>query len=231
MLNNLKQDLENLKNKEKAIILARFFKTGKGQYGEGDQFLGIVVPIQRKIAKKYIALSLNEIQQLLSNNIHEFRLTALLIVVEKYKQADSKLKEEIYKFYLSNTKFVNNWDLVDLTAPNIVGDFLLEKDKSILYKLAKSDNLWERRISIISTLNFIRKNQFQHTLEISKILLFDKHDLIQKAVGWMLRELGKKNQELEESFLNENYKTMSRTTLRYSIEKFTPEKKSFFMKK
>ena len=222
----IKQDLQKLKDPEKAEILSRFFKTGKGEYGEGDIFLGIKVPEQRKIAKNY-NLSLKEIQELLSSNIHEYRLTALFILISKYKKSD---KKQIVNFYLKNTKNINNWDLVDISAPKILGDYLLDKDKSVLYNLAKSNNLWERRIAILSTFTFIRNNQFEDTLNISEILLNDKHDLIHKAVGWMLREIGKKDQEIEENFLDKHYKNMPRTMLRYAIEKFEENKRKFYFK-
>ena len=228
MLNNLKQDLERLANKEKAVILQRFFKTGKGEYGHGDLFLGITVPEQRRIAKKYSRLSLDDLQSLLSSKIHEYRLTSLLILIEKYKNVD---KKEVVDFYLRNTKNINNWDLVDLSSHKILGNYLLNKDKNILYKLAKSDNLWERRISIIATYAFIKNNKFEDTLKISELLLKDKHDLIHKAVGWMLREVGKRNLNIEEEFLKKYYKKMPKTMLRYSIERFSNEKKRFYLKK
>lgn len=227
----LKKEMLKLANPKKAELLQGFFKTGKGQYGEGDIFLGIVVPKQRKVSKKFKDLSLNEIKEMLNSKIHEHRLTALFILVEQYKKADEGKKKEIFDFYLSNTKNINNWDLVDLSASKIVGNYLIDKDKSILYKLAKSDDLWEKRISIIATGALIWKNDFKDALKISEILLKDKHDLIHKAVGWMLREVGKRDLETEEVFLRKHYKTMPRTMLRYSIEKFSKEKKEFYMKK
>jgi len=227
MLNQLKEDLLKLGNSEKAKILSRFFKTGKGEYGDGDVFLGIKVPEQRKVAKKYLNLSLEDIQKLLSSEVHEHRLTSLFILIDKYKKSDDK--KEIFDFYLKNTKKINNWDLVDLSAGNVLGNYLLEKDKSILYELAKSDNLWEKRIAIISTFAFIRDNKFEDTLKISELLLNDKHDLIHKAVGWMLREIGKRDQEVEEGFLKKYYKKMPRTMLRYSIEKFDEDKRKGYL--
>ncbi len=229
MLNNLKQDLEKLANKDKSKLLQRFFKTGKGEYGYGDIFLGITVPNQRKIAKKYFNLNLNQIEELLKSKIHEHRLTALLILVDKFKKGEESIKKEIVNFYLKNINYINNWDLVDLSSHKIIGEYLIDKDKSILYKLARSDNLWEKRISIISTASFIRENKFEDTLKISKILLHDKHDLIHKAVGWMLREVGKRNQNIEEVFLKKYYKKMPRTMLRYSIEKFDKNKRRFYL--
>ena len=227
MLEQIKKEIESKENPEKAKILQRFFKTKKGEYGEGDIFLGIIVPEQRKIAKNYKNLTLDNLQILLDSKIHEHRLIALIILVDQFKDN----KENIFNFYLKNTKNINNWDLVDLTADKIVGEYLRDKDKSILYELANSNNFWERRISIISTFNFIKNNQFEDTLKISEILLKDKQDLIHKAVGWMLRELGKRDLELEESFLKKHYKTMPRTTLRYAIERFEEEKRLSYLKK
>ena len=224
----IKKDLQKLANPKQAEILQRFFKTGKGEYGEGDIFLGIKVPEQREVAKKY-DLTLEEIQDLLSDKVHEYRLTALFILVNKYKKSDKKNKKEIFDFYLKNTKSINNWDLVDLSAPNIVGDYLLDKDKSILYKLAKSDNLWEKRIAVLATFAFIKDNQFEDAFKISEILLKDNHDLIHKAVGWMLREIGKRNLEAEERFLNNHYKKMPRTMLRYAIERFPESKRKYYL--
>ncbi|MBS3149674.1 DNA alkylation repair protein [Candidatus Woesearchaeota archaeon] len=229
MLNKIKEDLQKLENPEKAKILSRFFKTGKGEYAEGDIFLGIIVPEQRKLSKKYIDLTLNDLEKLLESKVHEYRLTALFILVHKYEKANKITKKKIFDFYLSNTKYINNWDLIDLSSHKILGDFLYEKNKDILYKLAKSSSLWERRISIISTYYFIRKNNFEDTLNISKLLLNDKEDLIQKAVGWMLREVGKRNLEKEEEFLRKYYKKMPRTMLRYAIERFKEEKKGYYM--
>jgi 3-methyladenine DNA glycosylase AlkD len=230
MLKQIESEIESSKNIEKAKILQRFFKTGVGQYGEGDIFFGITVPIQRKIAKKYVELKLKEIQLLLNSKIHEKRLIALLILIQKYKKAQESEKEKIFNFYIKNTRNVNNWDLVDLSAPNIVGDYLLNKERKMLYKFAISKNIWERRISIISTLALIRNFQFEYTINISKILVNDKHDLIQKAVGWMLRELGKRDETLLVEFLKTNYQKMPRTMLRYSIEKFSKEIRSKYLK-
>ncbi len=229
MLDQIKRDLLRLSDPEKAKKLSGFFKTGKGQYGEGDIFLGIPVPEQRKVAKKYRDLPLSDIQELLSSKIHEHRLTALIILVSKYEKADDSGKKEIFSFYLKNTENINNWDLVDLSAPKIVGDYLFNKDTSILFKLAKSDNLWERRIAVLSTFTFIRNNDFEDALHISKLLLRDEHDLIHKAVGWMLREIGKRDQETEERFLNKHCMQMPRTMLRYAIEKFDKNKRKFYL--
>ena len=226
----LKRELKKLADPEQAKTLQRFFKTGKKGYGEGDVFLGIKVPVQRKVAKKY-DFSLREIEELLHSKIHEHRLTSLFILIHRYQRADGNEKKKIFDLYLKNTKYINNWDLVDLSAPNIVGDYLLDKSKNILYKLAKSKNIWEKRISVLSTYTFIRANKFGDTLKIAGILLKDKHDLIHKAVGWMLREVGKRNRAAEEKFLKKHYKQMPRTMLRYAIEKFDNKKKKFYMGK
>jgi 3-methyladenine DNA glycosylase AlkD len=233
MLNSLKSDLQALADPEKAAILSRFFKTGKGQYGEGDVFLGIVVPKQRIVAKKYAGLSFNDIRKLLSSKIHEHRLVALLILVNKYKKADVKERErrEIAGFYLKHARHINNWDLVDLSAPNILGDYLLDRDRSVLYRLACSINLWERRISVMSTLTFIRRRDFGDILRIAEILLEDDQDLIHKAAGWMLREVGKRDLKAEEEFLRKHYRRMPRTMLRYAIERFEEKKRRFYLAK
>jgi len=232
IISQIKKDLAKLIEKEKVKNLSSFFKTGKGDYGEGDIFLGITVPNQRKVAKKYLNIELKDISNLINSKYHEERLTAIIILVEKYKKSNiDKEKKEIIDFYLKNLKYINNWDLVDISCPTIVGDYFLEKDKNILYKLVKSKNLWEKRISIISTLGFIRKGKFEDTIKISEILVNDEHDLIHKAVGWMLREVGKRNQKIEEDFLKKYYKIMPRTMLRYAIEKFDKQKKDFYMKK
>jgi 3-methyladenine DNA glycosylase AlkD len=214
---------------QKAKKLASFFKTGKGQYGEGDVFLGIAVPKQRKIARKYVDLSFDNIQKLLRSEIHEHRLTALIILVSKFEKADDIDKERIFHFYLENIEYVNNWDLVDLSAPKIVGDYLFDKDRSILFRLAKSSNLWKRRIAILSTFYFIKNDDFKDSLTISELLLEDEHDLIHKAVGWMLREIGKRDQELLENFIDKHCLHMPRTMLRYAIEKFDESKRKFYL--
>ena len=229
-LGRLKKELLKAKDNKKAKFLAGFFKTGKGQYAEGDLFLGLTVPRQREIAKKYPDLSLSQIQQLLNSKYHEFRLCALLILISKYNKSDEKTKAKIVTFYLKNTKRINNWDLVDLSAEYILGSYLLERDKSVLYKLAKSQNLWERRIAIIATFFFIRKNQFTDTLKIAQILLGDKHDLIHKACGWMLREIGKRDEVMLIKFLDKFKGKMPRTALRYAIERFNQQKRLSYLK-
>jgi len=221
VLDKIKKELDSLANKKDAEILQRFFKTGKGEYAEGDVFLGIRVPVQRQVVKKYWEMNLKEVESLLKINIHEYRLVALLILVKKFEQGDEKIKKKIFNTYLKNTKYINNWDLVDLTAPNIIGKYLLNKPRDILYKLAESKSLWERRISMLACFTFIRNQEIKDTLKIAQILLKDEHDLIHKAVGWMLRELGKRvDQGIEEKFLKKYYKIMPRTMLRYAIERF-----------
>lgn len=231
MLDQMKREMAQLSDPDRAKKLSRFFKTGKNQYGEGDIFLGIPVPEQRKVAKKYVDLSLDNLQELLNTKIHEYRFTALVILISKYRKAEEMGKKEIFDFYLKNTENVNNWDLVDLSAPRIIGDYLLNKERSILYKLAKSNNLWKKRISILSTFAFIDNNDFEDALRISKLLLNDEHDLIHKAVGWALREIGKKNQNVEEQFLSKHYLHMPRTMLRYAIEKFDERKRKTYLNK
>jgi 3-methyladenine DNA glycosylase AlkD len=231
MYQQIIKDLQKYANSEKAKLLSRFFKTGKGEYGEGDVFIGVVVPQQRLVAKKYKTADLKTVEQLLHSKIHEHRLTALLILTYQLKKADEIKRKQFFDFYLKNTQYINNWDLVDLSCRDIIGEYLLDKDRKIIYQLARSKNLWERRIAIISTFAFIRKNQLQDTLRVSKILLNDKHDLIHKAVGWALRELGKKDEKLLEEFLNKNIKSMPRTMLRYAIEKFSEDKRRKYLNK
>jgi len=227
------KDLNFYADKEKANLLQRFFKTGKGEYGEGDIFIGIVVPNIRIVARKYKDLTFPEIQKLLNSKIHEHRLTALFILTYKYPKADEKLKKEIVEFYLKNTKQINNWDLIDLSSVEILGEYFLEHkaSKRVLLKFSKSKSLWERRISIISTFTLIRNRQFGDSLKIAETLLNDKEDLIHKAVGWMLREIGKRDLETEEEFLKKHYQKMPRTMLRYAIEKFPEDKRKFYLLK
>lgn len=222
-LKNICYELDSLKNPGKAKVLQRFFKTGKGEYGEGDIFLGITVPLLRQISKKYLDLSLDDLQKLLDSKIHEHRTVALFILIENND------KKAAFDFYVKNTKNINNWDLVDLSAPKIMGDYLLNKDNKILYKMTKSNNLWERRIAVLSTFRFIKENDFEDVLKIAEILLSDKEDLIHKAVGWMLREVGKRDLRKEEEFLEKHYRKIPRTCLRYAIEKFPQEKRETFL--
>jgi 3-methyladenine DNA glycosylase AlkD len=212
--------LQELGDPEKARGLQRFFKTGTGEYGEGDQFVGLRVPETRKLARQYQTLSLLENLLLLQSPIHEARLLALLILIKSYQQGDAVLREQIYTRYLQNTRSINNWDLVDVSAEHIVGTHLRCRDRSPLHRLAASSLLWERRIAILSTFHFIKSGEFEETLSIAVLLLHDKEDLIHKAVGWMLREVGKRDRRVEEEFLKRHYQNMPRTMLRYAIEKF-----------
>ncbi len=226
------QELHSVANEEKAKFLQKFFKTGKGQYAEGDVFLGIVVPCVRDIVKNNKGIALPEIQVLLNSEYHEARLSALLFLVQQFKKAKETERKEIFDFYLKNAKKANNWDLVDVTCRDVIGLYLLDKeDRSILYQLAESENLWEQRIAIVSTWMFIKYKQYDDTLSLSRKLLNHKHDLMHKAVGWMLREVGKKDKPVLLNFLEMNYRNMSRTALRYAIEHFSPEEKAYFMKK
>ncbi len=213
----------------KAKASAWFFKTGKEQYGYGDVFIGVTVPEQRKIAKHFKDLPLPEIKKLLVSKYHECRLTALIILVAQFNDGSEKTREKLAKFYLANAKRVNNWDLVDSSAPYILGQYLLHKDRKVLYKLAKSKNLWERRIAILSTFWFIREGEFKDALAIGELLLSDTHDLMHKATGWMLREVGKRSRPTLVRFLNTHKATMPRTALRYAIEHFSTKKKGEFM--
>lgn len=237
-------EIKSKANIDKAKILARFFKTGKGEYGEGDLFLGITVPVSRTIAKQYTDLPLQGVEKLLKNKYHEIRLIALLILVQKYRKISIGVsakqgldeKKQIVNFYLKNTQYINNWDLVDLSAHYIIGDYLYsrttvkENPQTVLIKLAKSNNLWERRIAIISTFYFIYKGQSKYTFEIVKILMKDKHDLIHKACGWMLREVGKKVSENElTKFLDIHGQQMPRTMLRYAIERLPQKKRMYYL--
>jgi len=227
----VKKELNKYANPQKAKISSRFFKTGKGEYGQGDVFLGISVPNQRKVAGDFKELPLSQTAKLLQSRVHEHRLTALLILVSQFQKGEEKIKKQIFDLYLKNYKYINNWDLVDLSAPKIVGAYLLEKPekRKVLYQLACSNNLWKKRIAMLSTYTFIKNNQFTDTLKIAEILLDDKHDLIHKAVGWMLREIGKIDQKEEELFLKKHYKTMPRTMLRYAIEKFNEKKRKSYL--
>ena len=206
-----------------------FFKTGKGEYGEGDKFLGIRVPVLRKQVSKFKDVSIDELEELLKSKYHEERLWALLALVKKFSKADDKTRKVIYKLYLKNTKHINNWDLVDSSAGQIVGAYLEDKDRGVLYKLAVSKDLWERRIAVISTFHMIRNNDFKDALKISAVLRDDREDLIHKAVGWMLREIGNRDLEVEKKFLKKHYKKMPRTMLRYAIEKFPKEERRQYL--
>lgn len=240
------RELNKLADKKQAVNLQRFFKTDKGQYGEGDKFLGIKVPNQREVAKKYYHdASLKDVGKLVNSPYHEYRLTGLIILTYKFPKANEGEQKQIYNFYLKHAKRINNWDLVDLSAPNIVGTWLLNQKchceksqrddeaipRQILYKLARSKNLWERRIAMLATYTFIRNNQFDDTLKLADVLLGDKHDLMHKAVGWMLREIGKRDKKVLTGYLKPRYKKMPRTMLRYAIEKFREGERKFYLGK
>jgi 3-methyladenine DNA glycosylase AlkD len=229
----IQQELLSHANPKRAKSSLWFFKTGKGQYGEGDKFIGIGSATMRAIAKRYKDVDPEVVQELLHSPIHEYRQTAVLILVYKYPKADKQTQRKMFELYMKNFKYINNWDLVDISAPHVVGKYLLENPnrRKILYTFAKSKNLWKKRIAIISTFMFIRDNDFDDSLRIAKILLHDAHGLIHKAVGWMLREIGNRNQAVEEAFLKKYYKTMPRTMLRYAIEKFDPQKRAWYLKK
>ena len=227
----VKADLEKLSDPEHAMKLQGFFKTGKGQYGEGDIFIGVRVPDQRRIAKKYRNISLTDVLELLRSEIHEHRLTALFILTEQFNKGDEETRQRIVDLYLSNTAYVNNWDLVDSSAHKILGAWLVDKPRGVLYDLARSESLWERRISIISTFAFIHRGDLGDALALAEALVDDGHDLIHKASGWVLREIGKKDQSVLEAFLLEHSETMPRTMLRYAIERLPEERRRFYMRR
>jgi 3-methyladenine DNA glycosylase AlkD len=228
----IQKQLDTFSNTEKREFLPHFFKTGKGQYGEGDKFLGVMVPEIRKVAKTNKSLVFAEIEKLLNNEYHECRVCALFILIEQFKRGNEEVKKNIFDFYLASTNRINNWDLVDLSCKDIVGAYLVDKkDRSILYKLANSDLLWDQRIAVVSTFPFIKKHDFKDIINLSEQFLTHTHDLMHKAVGWMLREVGKHDKKVLIEFLDKHYKIMPRTMLRYSLEKLTPEEKAYYMKK
>lgn len=222
--------LQKLANKKRAEGSARFFKTGKGEYGEGDVFIGITVPVLNGVAKQFRDLPISQIAKLLKNKIHECRFTALNILVLQYERGNEEQKKKIFEFYLTQTKRINNWDLVDTSAPYIVGDFLLtKKSRTLLYTFAKSKFLFERRIAVVATYAFIKDGQFSDILKLTKLLIRDGEDLMHKACGWMLREVGKKDKKVLVDFLEIEKGNLPRTTLRYAIERFTPSERKYFM--
>ena len=226
----LTQKLESLASPEIAAKSQRFFKTGKGEYGEGDRFLGIRVPILRQQARDFQQMSLTQVLRCLKSAYHEERLCALLILVRKFESGDEKLRERIFRYYLDNTRYINNWDLVDSSAYQIVGAYLLTRERAILYQLAKSDSLWERRIAMIATYQFIKNQQYDDALAIAELLLLDQQDIIHKAVGWMIREVGNRDRNRAQQFLDPYYQAMPRTMLRYSIEKFPEPLRQNYLK-
>ena len=217
-------------SKSQAKILQRFFKTGPGQYGEGDRFLGAKVPAIRKLAKDYQDLPQRDVETLLISAIHEERLLALIMLVIRFQKSDDRNKQRIYALYLKRTAFINNWDLVDLSAEHIVGAYLLNRSRRPLHTLAKSKSLWERRIAIMATFHFLKHGDYEETLGLATFLLRDEHDLIHKAVGWMLREVGNRDRNTEECFLKKHYADMPRTMLRYAIEKFPESRRQQYLK-
>lgn len=225
----LKKDLKNKASKKQADIMQRFFKTQPGQYGSGDVFLGVKVPQIRKIVKKYFFLEEKEILSLLYSKIHEERLAALLIMIDRFEKGREAEKKRIFRLYLKNIGQVNSWDLVDISSPKIIGYYLLNRSKKPLYRLACSDNLWQKRTALVATIYFIKQDKFEDALKIIDMLLYDEHDLIQKAAGWMLREIGKRDLNIEENFLKKRYKVMPRTALRYAIEKFPENKRKKYL--
>ena len=229
MLEKIKRELAKLADPEQAAVLRRFFKTGPGQYGEGDLFRGIKVPVLRQIVKKYPDLPLVDAERLLHAGHHEDRLLGLLFLTDRFTKGGAEVRRRIYRLYLDNTCCINNWDLVDVSAPNVVGAYLFDRNRAPLRRLARSSLLWERRIAIVATFYFIRRNQFDDTLKIAGMLLDDKHDLMHKAAGWMLREVGKRDLAAEEGFLREHCGHMPRTMLRYAIERFAPDKRTGYL--
>ncbi len=221
--------VRSIGTKKRAKVSQGFFKTGPGEYGEGDIFVGVTVPELRRLATAYQAITLREVTELLRSTIHEERLLALLILCRAYARGDGHARKRIYELYLKNTRYVNNWDLVDASAEHIVGAFLMYKNKKPLYVLARSSDLWERRIAVMATFHFIKRGKFKETLKIAGILLPDKEDLIHKAVGWMLREVGKRSLQSAERFLKGHYKKMPRTMLRYAIERFPEAKRQRYL--
>lgn len=225
----IEKELNKYSKPDKKIFFPKFFKAKQGEYGEGDHFLGVMVPDIRRVVKKYSELPREQLNELLHSEYHESRLCALLILVCQFKKADHEEKKSIVEYYLENTDRINNWDLVDLSSKDIIGEYLLDKDRQLLYQLAESSLLWEQRIAIVSTYAFIRRNDFVDTLFIASMFLNHPHPLIHKATGWMLREVGKRDKTALLQFLNEHYKIMPRTMLRYSIERLTIEEKYFYM--
>ena len=223
--------LQALSDAEKREIFPKFFKAGKGEYGEGDRFLGVTVPNIRAIAKLHKDISIEEIRELIQSEWHEVRLCALIIMVEKSKKKNEALRKELFNLYLSQTKRINNWDLVDLSCRFIIGEYLLDKSRDILYQLAQSSLLWDNRIAIVSTYAFIRKGQLEDTYVLSDILMHHPHDLMHKAIGWMLREAGKRNPERLYDYVMSHRADMPRTMLRYAIEKFSPKERAILMKR
>ena len=228
----IETELRHLATDEKRIVLQRFFKTAPEQYGEGDRFLGVTVPLTRIVAKKHLAMPLNEIIELLQSEWHEVRLCALLMMCKRFKKGDSATRKDIFNYYIENTERINNWDLVDLSAPTIVGGYLMDKPRDLLYRMAESELLWDNRIAIVATLAFIKHKNSDDTYRLALKMMNHKHDLMHKAIGWMLRESGKRDDDRRLfNFVDEYRKRMPRTMLRYAIEKFTDEERKYLMRK
>jgi 3-methyladenine DNA glycosylase AlkD len=226
----IKKALRGCARPGKARILQKFFKTGPGEYAQGDTFIGVMVPEIRAVARQYRDVPLAIVQKMFTSKIHEERLCALFILVEQYRRASEHGRKDIYEFYRAHTRCINNWDLVDLSAKHIVGAYLCDKDKTPLYRWARSPILWERRIAMVATLYYIERQDFSDALAIAALLLSDTHDLIHKAVGWMLREIGKRDMRAQEAFLKKQYRYLPRTTLRYAIERFPEQKRRAYLK-
>jgi 3-methyladenine DNA glycosylase AlkD len=229
-LDDLRAELRRLASPADAVHLQRFFKTGPGEYGEGDRFLGLRVPALRALVRPFRHLALANVVELLRSEWHEERLMALLLLVEQYRRGDSARRAEIFETYLANTRWINNWDVVDSSAEHIVGAALVDGDRSLLDRLAASPDLWERRIAVLATFHFIKRGEYRPTLRLAERLLGDRHDLIHKAVGWMLREVGERDREAEEAFLRRHQAAMPRTMLRYAIEKFDPPLRQWYLR-
>ena len=228
-LDAILQRLRAMGDPERAAHNQGFFKTAPGEYAAGDRFLGVRVPLVRQLVREYRGLDLQTLPGLLNSPWHEVRLFALLTMVDMFSRANQAGREAVYGLYMQHRQGVNNWDLVDVSAPGIVGRWLWRRDRSPLLRLADADSLWERRIAVMATFHFIRKGDFHTTIELSERLLADPKDLIHKAVGWMLREVGKRNREVEEAFLRAHCRAMPRTMLRYAIEKFPPDLRRRYM--
>lgn len=226
---DVRKELSALAKPEIEAVARRFFKSGPGEYGEGDRFRGVKVPVTRNVAARYRALPFPEAKRLLASPYHEDRLAALVILAHQFKRGDETLREKIYRLYLGGAKWINNWDLVDVSAPYILGAYLQERDREPLYALAKSENLWERRMAMLATQHYIRQGDFSDALRIAEILVASEEDLLHKAVGWMLREVGNRDRKAEEGFLARHYRTMPRTMLRYAIEKFPEARRKAYL--
>lgn len=225
----IQNELRAHKNEPKVQVFQRFFKTDPGQYGHGDLFLGLTVPVTRSIAHRHVNLKLNDIQRLLDSPLHEERLAGLFILKRQFQKKDAETQQKIVDFYLKNTHRVNNWDLVDSSAEYILGPYFFKRDRATLHRLARSKNLWERRIALLATFHFIKQHDFNETLSLCEILMKDSHDLIHKAIGWMLREIGKRDRTTERKFLDHHAEKLPRTALRYALEHFSPEERTHYM--